>query len=58
MNEYALKQKKIQIYDSIFENLNFGEVLYSLSSITASDKGLQYLDQSKGHVLTIYGYEG
>ena len=32
--------------------------MYSLSNIAASDDKYDYLDQSKGHVLTVFGYEG
>lgn len=58
MNEEAKQQKKIAVYKSIFENLNYGQVMYSLARIAPGKANSQYLHQSKGHIFTIYEYSG
>ena len=58
MNDQAYLQQKIGVYNSTFENLNYGQAIYSLGRTAENDKGVNHLHQSRGYVFTLYEYIG
>lgn len=55
MNDVARNQSSIIVFESVFENLNYGKVLHALGS---KNKQINRFGESKGIVCTLIDYGG